>query len=169
MDQGKLSTDRPGPIRWASSHDPAAAMARPRLRHPMPRTRVLLTIALLPLLLAIAARAQSAVPSRGSTTPSPAAETAAPDPAAMAPAAKGLKGAQVYCALRAGGNSHEVSWTAAYAVIKRQPNDSPFKPSPEHASVMITEAVIANPTAFPDCSRYLGSMFEKPVAPASPR
>ena len=87
----------------------------------------------------------------------------------MAPALKGVKGAQVYCFLRTSGNSHEVSWTAAYAVIKRQPNDSPFKPSPEHASVMITEAVVANPAAFPDCGRYLGSMFDKPVAPSTPR
>jgi|LauGreDrversion4_2_1035121.scaffolds.fasta_scaffold88813_3 hypothetical protein len=87
----------------------------------------------------------------------------------MTPAAKGVKGAQVYCFLRTSGNSHEVSWAAAYAVIKRQPNDSPFKPSPEHASVMITEAVVANPTAFPDCGRFLGSMYERPVAPTTQR
>lgn len=100
----------------------------------------------------------------GATTPSGTV-----DPASSAYASKGAKGAQVYCYLRAGGNSHEVSWNAAYAVIKRQPSDSPFKTSPEHASVLITEAVIANPTAFPDCSRYLGTLFEKPGATGSNR
>ena len=133
----------------------------------MSNARVLVSVILLPLLLAAGARAQSAVPGRGPTTASPATDSAGQDPAAMSTAAKGLKGAQVYCFMRANGNSHEVSWTAAYAVIKRQPNDSPFKHSPEHASVMITEAVVANPAAFPDCGRYLGSMFEKPVAPAT--
>lgn len=89
------------------------------------------------------------------------------DPASSIYSGKGAKGAQVYCFMRSGGNTHEVSWNAAYAVIKRQPNNSLFKTSPEHASVLITEAVIANPGAFPDCSRYLGTLFEKPSAPAS--
>ena len=31
----------------------------------------------------------------------------------------GAKGARVYCSMRSSGNSHEVSWTAAYALIKR--------------------------------------------------
>lgn len=138
-------------------------MARTQLRHRFPFNSLLAGVALLPL-LAGTALAQSAVPSRGPTTTA-VAETTSPEPSSMTPAAKGVKGAQVYCFLRANGNSHEVSWTAAYAVIKRQPNDGPFKPSPEHASVMITEAVVANPSAFPDCGRYLGSMFDKPVAP----
>jgi len=30
------------------------------------------------------------------------------------------KGAEVYCFMRQSGNDHEVSWTAAYALIKRQ-------------------------------------------------
>ena len=61
------------------------------------------------------------------------------------------------------GNSHQVSWDAAYAVIKRQ-NDKLFKTSPEHAAVMITEAVVQNPSVFPDCGRYLGDLFAKPEA-----
>jgi len=143
-------------------------MARSQASRSRTRTGTLASVLLLPLLLAAAGRAQSTVPAR-SGAPAAATEAASSDPTGMAPALKGVKGAQVYCFLRSSGNSHEVSWTAAYAVIKRQPNDSPFKPSPEHASVMITEAVVANPAAFPDCGRYLGSMFDKPVAPATPR
>ncbi len=70
----------------------------------------------------------------------------------------GGKGAEVYCFMRASGNNHEVSWTAAYALIKRQ-SASLFRPSPEHAAVMITEAVVQNPTTFPDCGRYLGDLY----------
>ena len=75
----------------------------------------------------------------------------------------GGKGAQVYCYMRTSGNSHEVSWIAAYALIKRQ-SASLFKTSPEHASVMITEAVVQNPTSFPECGKYLGSLYEKQAA-----
>ena len=32
------------------------------------------------------------------------------------------KGAQIYCFMRSNGNNHEVSWTASYALIKRQGN-----------------------------------------------
>jgi hypothetical protein len=80
--------------------------------------------------------------------------------AADATATPGGKGAQMYCFMRAAGNSHDVSWTAAYALIKRQ-SASMFKTSPEHAAVMITEAVVQNPGNFPDCGKYLGSLFEK--------
>jgi hypothetical protein len=76
----------------------------------------------------------------------------------------GGKGAQVYCYMRSAGNSHEVSWNAAYALMKRQ-SASLFKTSPEHAAVMITEAVVQNPGTFPDCGKYLGSLFEKSAAP----
>ena len=75
----------------------------------------------------------------------------------------GGTGAQVYCYMRVAGNSHEVSWIAAYALIKRQ-SASLFKTSPEHASVMITEAVVQNPTSFPECGKYLGSLYEKQAA-----
>lgn len=78
----------------------------------------------------------------------------------------GGKGAQVYCYMRVAGNSHEVSWIAAYALIKRQ-SASLFKTSPEHASVLITEAVVQNPTSFPECGKYLGSLYEKQAAAAA--
>ena len=70
----------------------------------------------------------------------------------------GGKGAQVYCFMRNNGNVHEVSWTAAYALIKRQ-SAGMFKTSPEHAAVMITEAVVQNPGTFPDCGRFLGDLY----------
>lgn len=73
----------------------------------------------------------------------------------------GGKGAQIYCFMRNNGNSHKVSWDAAYAVIKRQ-SDKLFKTSPEHAAVMITEAVVQNPSVYSDCGRYLGDLFAKP-------
>ena len=52
-----------------------------------------------------------------------------------------VKGAKIYCFMRSSGNDHKVSWNAAYAVIKRQ-RSGLFKTSPEHASVMITEACL---------------------------
>ncbi|MFN9621335.1 MAG: DUF6554 family protein [Cyanobacteriota bacterium] len=70
----------------------------------------------------------------------------------------GAKGAQIYCYMRASGNSHAVSWSAAYALIKRQ-SASLFKTSPTHAAVMITEAVVQNPNTFPNCGRYLGDLY----------
>ena len=68
------------------------------------------------------------------------------------------KGAKIYCFMRSSGNDHNVSWNAAYAVIKRQ-GGKLLKTSPEHASVMITEAVVQDPGNFPDCGRYLGDLF----------
>ena len=68
------------------------------------------------------------------------------------------KGAKIYCFMRSSGNDHRVSWNAAYAVIKRQGGQL-FKTSPEHASVMITEAVVQDPGNFPDCGRFLGDLF----------
>jgi hypothetical protein len=76
----------------------------------------------------------------------------------------GGKGAQVYCFMRSNGNNHEVSWSAAYALIKRQ-SASMFKTSPEHAAVMITEAVVQNPGTFPDCGRYLGDLYIRRLEP----
>jgi hypothetical protein len=72
------------------------------------------------------------------------------------------KGAQVYCFMRNSGNDHEVSWLAAYALIKRQ-SASLFKTSPEHGAVMITEAVVQNPGTFPDCGKYLGDLYANSV------
>ena len=80
----------------------------------------------------------------------------------------GAKGAQMYCFMRANGNTHQVSWDAAYALIKRQ-SDKWFKTSPEHASVMIAEAVVQNQGKFPDCGRYLGDLFVKPEPKPDPK
>ena len=76
----------------------------------------------------------------------------------MADEATQSKGAKIYCFMRSSGNDHIVSWNAAYALIKRQ-GRSMFKTSPEHASVMITEAVVNDPGSYPDCGRYLGDLF----------
>ncbi|MGA0020830.1 MAG: DUF6554 family protein [Vulcanococcus sp.] len=78
--------------------------------------------------------------------------------AATNPSDAAGKGAQVYCFMRNSGNNHEVSWLAAYALIKRQ-SASLFKTSPEHAAVMITEAVVQNPGTYPDCGKYLGDLY----------
>ena len=83
-----------------------------------------------------------------------ASQVATPDSVA------GAKGAKIYCYMRNAGNTHKVSWEAAYALIKRQ-NGSLFKTSPEHAAVMITEAVVNNPSAYPDCGKFLGDLFVK--------
>lgn len=82
------------------------------------------------------------------------------EPATTTENSAGAKGAKTYCFLRNAGNTHKVSWDAAYALIKRQ-SDSLFKTSPEHAAVMITEAVVNNPAAYPDCGKYLGDLFAK--------
>lgn len=79
-----------------------------------------------------------------------AAQSAPTDPAS--------KGAQVYCFMRSNGNNHEVSWTASYALIKRQGN-SLFKTSPNHAAVLITEAVVNEPSSYPNCGQYLGDLY----------
>ena len=76
------------------------------------------------------------------------------------------KGAKIYCYMRSSGNEHEVSWKAAYAVIKRQ-RSGVFKTSPEHASVMITEAVVQDPGNFPDCGQFLGDLFGGNTQPAT--
>ena len=76
------------------------------------------------------------------------------------------KGAKIYCFMRFSGNDHEVSWKAAYAVIKRQ-RSGVFKTSPEHASVMITEAVVQDPGNFPDCGQFLGDLFGGNTQPAT--
>ena len=69
-----------------------------------------------------------------------------------------LKGAKIYCFMRSSNNDHNVSWEAAYALIKRQ-KSGVFKTSPEHAAVMIAEAVVEDPGSYPDCGQYLGDLF----------
>ena len=69
-----------------------------------------------------------------------------------------VKGAKIYCFMRSSNNDHNVSWEAAYALIKRQ-KSGVFKTSPEHAAVMIAEAVVEDPGSYPDCGQYLGDLF----------
>ena len=76
------------------------------------------------------------------------------------------KGAQVYCYMRSNGNDHAVSFEASYALIKRQ-SSGVFKTSPEHAAVMITETVVAEPGSYPDCGRYLGDLFGRKTSKKS--
>ena len=76
------------------------------------------------------------------------------------------KGAQVYCYMRSNGNDHAVSFEASYALIKRQ-GSGVFKTSPEHAAVMITETVVAEPGSYPDCGRYLGDLFGRKTSKKS--
>ena len=87
-------------------------------------------------------------------------------PAVMAGENTEEKGAKIYCFMRSSGNDHTVSWNAAYAVIKRQ-GSGVFKTSPEHASVMITEAVVKDPGNFPDCGQFLGDLFGRTTQPAN--
>ena len=87
-------------------------------------------------------------------------------PAAQAAEGTEEKGAKIYCFMRSSGNDHKVSWNAAYAVIKRQ-SSGMFKTSPEHASVMITEAVVRDPGNFPDCGQFLGALFGGNTQPAT--
>ena len=87
-------------------------------------------------------------------------------PAAQAAEGTEEKGAKIYCFMRSSGNDHKVSWNAAYAVIKRQ-GSGMFKTSPEHASVMITEAVVKDPGNFPDCGQFLGDLFGGKTQPAN--
>ncbi len=73
----------------------------------------------------------------------------------------GEKGAKIYCYMRQSGNEHEVSWNAAYEVIKRQAN-SLFKTSPKHGAVMIIETVVEEPENYEGCGSYLGDLFQNP-------
>ena len=70
----------------------------------------------------------------------------------------GDKGAEIYCFMRKTGNSHNVSWKAAYERIKRQGNGL-FKTSPKHAAVMMTESVVTEQDKFQDCGKYLGALY----------
>jgi len=80
----------------------------------------------------------------------------------------GGRGAQIYCFMRGSGNSHQVSWDAAYEVIKRQ-GGGLFRTSPQHAAVMITEAVVQSPDTFPNCGMHLGDLFRREETEAAPQ
>ena len=110
--------------------------------------------ALLAVLLSAPLGASAPVWAQASNETTAASKEGTPDSIA------GAKGAKIYCYLRSAGNTHKVSWEAAYALIKRQ-NATLFKTSPEHAAVMITEAVVNNPSAYPDCGKFLGDLFVK--------
>ena len=77
---------------------------------------------------------------------------------AIAGTPEAVKGAKIYCYMRSSNNDHKVSWEAAYALIKRQKSGM-FKTSPEHAAVMIAEAVVEDPGSYPNCGQYLGDLF----------
>ena len=123
-------------------------LARVRLAHRRLRGRLATAL--------IAGAGLTAVLELGAPAPGPAQVAAQASETSIA----GNKGAQVYCYMRNNGNIHEVSWAAAYALVKRQ-SASLFKTSPEHAAVMITEAVVQNPNSFPDCGRYLGDLYTR--------
>ncbi|MEX1317934.1 MAG: DUF6554 family protein [Synechococcaceae cyanobacterium] len=111
---------------------------------------------LLPLTLSAAAWAPAAAPAQdGSVVP-------------MVMSTPGGRGAQIYCFMRQSGNSHQVSWDAAYAVIKRQ-GSGLFRTSPQHAAVMITEAVVQSSDTFPNCGMYLGDLYRREETQTPPQ
>lgn len=101
----------------------------------------------------------------GKAPTAPVSDAATTTASQSAENSAGAKGAKTYCFMRGAGNTHKISWDAAYALIKRQ-SPSLFKTSPEHAAVMITEAVVADPGKFPDCGKYLGDLYVKAVVKA---
>ena len=70
----------------------------------------------------------------------------------------GTNGADIYCFMRNGGNSHEPSWQAAYQFIKNQ-KQGLFKTSPKQAASYIVEDVVLDPTKYEDCISYLGDLY----------
>ena len=67
-------------------------------------------------------------------------------------------GADIYCFMRNGGNTHEPSWEAAYQFIKSK-KQGLFKTSPRQAASFITEEVVQNPKKYEDCINYLGDLY----------
>ena len=67
-------------------------------------------------------------------------------------------GADIYCFMRNGGNTHEPSWQAAYQFIKSK-KQGLFKTSPTQAATMIVEEVVQDPTRYEDCINYLGDLY----------
>ena len=67
-------------------------------------------------------------------------------------------GADIYCAMRNGGNPHETSWQAAYEVIKNK-KQGLFKTSPKQAAAMITEEVVQEPERYDNCIAFIGDLF----------
>ena len=67
-------------------------------------------------------------------------------------------GADIYCFMRTGGNTHEPSWEAAYQFIKNK-KQGLFKTSPKQAAALIVEQVVQNPVKYEDCANYIGDLF----------
>ncbi|WP_269614392.1 DUF6554 family protein [Prochlorococcus marinus] len=67
-------------------------------------------------------------------------------------------GADIYCFMRSGGNTHEPSWQAAYEFIKNK-KQGLFKTSPKQAASLIVEEVVQNPTKYEDCISYMGDLY----------
>ena len=68
-------------------------------------------------------------------------------------------GADIYCFMRNGGNTHEPSWQAAYQFIKNK-KQGLFKTSPKQAASLIVEEVVQNPTKYENCITYIGDMYK---------
>ena len=67
-------------------------------------------------------------------------------------------GADIYCFMRNGGNTHEPSWEAAYQFIKSK-KQGLFKTSPKQAASLIVEEVVQDPAKYEDCINYLGDLY----------
>ena len=67
-------------------------------------------------------------------------------------------GADIYCFMRKGGNTHEPSWQAAYQFIKSKKQGF-FKTSPKQAASLIVEEVVLDPLKYEDCINYLGDLY----------
>ena len=73
-------------------------------------------------------------------------------------------GADIYCIMRIGGNTHEKSWVAAYTNIKKQ-RSGIFKTSPRQAANMIVEQVVADQNKYRECTPFLGDLYTNPKTP----
>ncbi len=67
-------------------------------------------------------------------------------------------GADIYCFMRNGGNTHEPSWQAAYEFIKNK-KQGLFKTSPKQAASFIVEEVVQDPAKYENCINYLGDLY----------
>ena len=67
-------------------------------------------------------------------------------------------GADIYCFMRKGGNTHEPSWQAAYQFIKSKKQGF-FKTSPKQAASLIVEEVVLDPLKYEHCINYLGDLY----------
>ena len=73
-------------------------------------------------------------------------------------------GADIYCFMRNGGNTHEPSWQAAYQFIKGK-QQGLFKKSPKQAASLIVEQVVRDPIKYETCSDYLGDLYTSEANP----